>query len=96
MKTTLINLSLALILSTSGFLLGKTMQTTDHIDTEKEIIANNPYTNTKLVDGELMPVIYLPELTIEAEAPKVEYIHAEIVNGEVLPIVNLPELTIKA
>ena len=93
MKTTLINLSLALVLSTSGFLLGRGMD--NNPEPQEEIIANNPYTNTKLVNGELLPVVYLPELTITAEREK-NYVHAEVIDGEVLPVVTLPELTIKA
>ena len=50
----------------------------------------------KVVNGEVIPVVNLPELEITSTYNPDHMVRAERVNGEVIPVVHLPELTIEA
>jgi len=102
MKSTLFNITaLALILSTS-FISVNTNNNDNRLNfpgealTELAELSTSSYTMTeaKIVNGEVMPVVNLPELTIEADYTCNNMVKAKIINGEVMAVVNLPELTI--
>lgn len=104
MKTTIINLSLALLITTSSFMLGRmeskheipTPQDTQEMVLDSQNSNTAVYTRATIVNGEMIPVVDLPEVTISSERSDDNIVHATIKDGEVLPYVNLPELKIKA
>ena len=104
MKTSIIQLSLAAVLLLSSFVIGgldyqneEKNYTPTTSDLQIQSTSINPIlVQAVYVNGELLPVVTLPELTIEAEMKPSNYVHAHLVNGTVLPYVTLPELTIEA
>ena len=104
MKTSIIQLSIVAVLLLSSFVIGgldyQNKEKDSSIETS-DLQAQNTSMEPILIEavyvnGELIPVVTLPELTIEAEMKPVQYVHAHLVNGTVLPYVTLPELTIEA
>lgn len=105
MKTTIFNISLAVIITTSSFMLGR-METKNEIPTQQQVsqdinLEEQPsntvtYTRATIINGEMLPVVDLPELTISADGPEQNIVHATILDGEVIPYVNLPEVKIEA
>lgn len=104
MKTTIFNISLAVIITTSSFMLGRmetkheipTQQVSQEINLEEQPSNTVTYTRATIINGEMLPVVDLPELTISADGPEQNIVHATILDGEVIPYVNLPEVKIKA
>ena len=50
--------------------------------------------SAKLIDGEVIPFVTLPEFSIVAFQNEKQHVKAQIINGEVIPFVQLPELSI--
>ena len=104
MKTTIFNISLAVIITTSSFMLGRmetkneipTQQVSQEINLEEQPTNTAIYTRATIINGEMLPVVDLPELTISADRPEQNIVHATILDGEVIPYVNLPEVKIEA
>ena len=57
---------------------------------------NNILVSAQYVNGELIPVVNLPEFTVESDYNHDTFVHATISNGEVIPSVTLPTLNIVA
>ncbi len=102
MKSTLFNITaLALIISTS-FISVNTNENNNRLNfpgetiTELAELSTSSYimTEAKIVNGEVIPVVTLPELTIEANYTSENMVKAKVINGEVMAVVDLPELTI--
>ena len=104
MKTSIFNISLAVLITTSSFMLGRmdanqeipATQEKQEMTLDGQTSNDNVYTRAIIVDGEMIAVVDLPELIISADKPKQYILHATIQNGEVLPYVNLPEVKIEA
>lgn len=105
MKTTIINLSAVAVILTSSFFAGRIDFTSERTvigndnstqNTEITLSNNNVLTKAIIVDGEVLPVVMLPELIIEAEANPENMVHATLIDGNVMPYVTLPTLTIEA
>lgn len=104
MKTTIFNISLAVIITTSSFMLGRmetkheipTQQVSQEMNLEEQPSNTVTYTRATIINGEMLPVVDLPELTISADGPEQNIVHATILDGEVIPYVNLPEVKIEA
>jgi len=104
MKTSIFNISLAVLITTSSFMLGRmdanqeipATQEKQEITLDSQTSNDDVYTRATIVDGEMIPVVDLPELIISADGPEQNILHATIQNGEVLPYVNLPEVKIEA
>jgi hypothetical protein len=102
MKTTIFNITAAALLIASSFIAGKSTLKSDLLELpssaliENTELMNNSYSmvEAKIVNGEVIPVVQLPELTISGSYSKTNMVHAELVDGEVMPVVYLPELTI--
>jgi len=104
MKTTIINLSAVLILLSTSFFAGRIdytpnsdQQLTDNTDQVIELTTQSEAICTEaiLVDGEVIPVVTLPELTIEATYTRSTLVHAIVKDGNVVPYVTLPTLNIE-
>jgi len=104
MKTNLFNITaLALMISTS-FIAGRNTLDNKQLELPGETLTEMAKLNTneyvmvdaKIVDGKVIPVVNLPELTIVADYNDDKMVTAKIIDGEVVPFVQLPELTITA
>jgi hypothetical protein len=104
MKTVIINLSAIAIIAGTSFFAGRTnfSQTEtksisgfDAPKLEQTAEFTSIRTEAILINGEIIPVITLPELTIEAKNPSSNCVSARIVDGKVMPYVSLPTLEIK-
>ena len=103
MKTNIFNITaLALMISTS-FIAGKStidnsFDLTSENLTELAELNTNCYTmvEAKVIDGEVIPFVTLPELTIEGSYNDETMVTAKVVDGQILPFVQLPVLTINA
>lgn len=104
MKTNLFNITaLALMISTS-FIAGRNTLDKKQFELPGEALTEMANLNTneyvmveaKIIDGNVIPVVNLPELTIVADYNDDKMVTAKIIDGEVMPFVQLPELTITA
>jgi len=104
MKTNLFNITaLALMISTS-FIAGnktldnKQLELPGEAITEVAELCSNEYVmvEAKVVNGTVIPVVNLPELTIVADYNDDKMVTAKIIDGNVVPFVQLPELNINA
>lgn len=102
MKTNIFNITaLALLISTS-FIAGNKSLTTSGIEFSGETVTetidmnSNNYNmvEAKVINGEVIPVVTLPELTIEADYNDETMISAQLIDGELIPVVQLPVLDI--
>jgi len=101
MNTAILNISaMAVIFSTSLF-VGKTDPSDKSVSTPTEIAfssfdhSDHPvFVEAKYINGELIPVVNLPEFTVEADYNSSLLVHATVNNGELIPTVTLPELNI--
>jgi len=104
MKTTIINLSALIILLSTSFFAGRI----DFAQGNEQLLAENNVqkiesveqvngirTEAVLINGEIIPVVTLPELTIEANYSSSTLVHAHLMDGEVIPYVTLPTLNIE-
>ena len=104
MKTNIFNITALALLFTSSFIIGKKSMHTEAFElpsittTEVVEMSNTSYAmvEAKIVDGEVIPMVELPELTITADYNSDNMVRAEQVNGEIIPVVYLPELEIVA
>jgi len=104
MKTNLFNITaIALMISTS-FITGRSTLENNQLELPGEALTEMAELNTseyvmveaKIVDGNLIPVVNLPELNIVADYNDDKMVTAKIIDGEVVPFVQLPVLTITA
>ena len=104
MKTNLFNITALALMITTSFIAGRNTLESRRLELPGETITeivdlkNNSYimTEAKVVNGEVIPVVNLPELTIEADYSKENLVKAKLVDGEIIAVVDLPELTIVA
>lgn len=104
MKTNIFNITALVLLATSVFVTRSSNLENDIISIasenlieSSEVLASS-YTmvSAKVVNGEILPVIELPELTISDNYNKSSFVKAKRIDGELIPVVDLPELTIVA
>lgn len=87
---------------TTGFIAGTKTLNNNPIEfpserlSEKIEITNSSYTmvEAKVIDGEVIPFVELPELTITSDYTTNNMHKAKIIDGEAVAVVELPELKI--
>jgi len=103
MKTTIFNVSALILLVTSSFFAGRIefpnselMLSNDQTIEQSEYLGEqNVITRATVYEGEIIPMVDLPEFTVKAnESPKY-LVTAKVVDGELMPFVNLPTLSIE-
>ena len=102
MKTSIFNITAIVLMVSTGFIAGTKTLNNSPIEFPSERISetielsNSSYTmvEAKVIDGEIIPVVELPELTITGEYNKQSMHSAKIIDGEVVAVVDLPELNI--
>lgn len=102
MKTNIFNITALVLLISTSFIAGNKSLTTNGIDLPGEAITETIDMNTKsyqmveakVINGEVIPVVSLPELTITSEYNDDTMVSARLVDGEVMPVVQLPVLEI--
>ena len=102
MKTTLFNITAIVLMITTGFITGTKSLNNSSIEFPSEMLTEqielpaSSYTmvQAKIIDGEVIPMVELPELTISGEYNKQTMHSAKIINGEAVAVVELPELNI--
>jgi len=105
MKTNIFNITALALLITTGFIatsnstIRKALEFRgEHTSITTNITLDNSninYVKAEMIDGELMPVVDLPELNIISNYNEGQRVKAKFVNGELMAVVDLPELTIK-
>ena len=105
MKTSIIQLSIIVVVLTTSFFAGRIQSkgTSQAISMDK-IVRHMDYNsaNDQIItratrsNGEIIPVVSLPELVIEGEVSTDMLVRATLKDGEVMPYVTLPTLTIEA
>ena len=104
MKTTILNFSAVAILVGSSFFAGRIQFSEKQVfqADQHELIENpsfsaesNVITKATYYEGEIIPVVDLPVLIIEADPQPKHYVQAHIVEGEIIPFVTLPTLDIE-
>jgi len=104
MKATIFNLTALALIITTSFIGGRFTKISNHVSLAGETIITAPAidntTSTNMVKAiklgdEILPVVDLPTLEIEAEYNRDNMVKAVIVGGEIMPFVQLPELTIE-
>lgn len=104
MKTSLFNITALALMITTSFIAGKNTLENRKLELPGETITeivdmnSNSFimTEAKVVNGEVIPIVNLPELTIVADYSKENLVKAKLVDGEIIAVVDLPELTIVA
>lgn len=87
---------------TTGFIAGTKTLNNSPIEfpserlSENIELSNSSYTmvEAKVIDGEIIPFVELPELTITGKYNEQSMQRAKIIDGEVVAVVDLPELNI--
>jgi hypothetical protein len=103
MKTTIFNLSAIILLVTTSFFAGRIefpsselMLSNDQTLEQCEYLGEqNVITRATIYEGEIIPMVDLPEFTVKASESPEHLVTAKLVNGELLPFVNLPTLSIE-
>ena len=107
MKTNIINTTLLAVFVTSGFIFFSHKKISRNLVDRKEISSvclaapettestDILYVKAKILDGELMPVVDLPEFNVISGYNDALKVKAKLVDGEIIPVVDLPELTIE-
>jgi len=104
MKTTILNLTALVLLITTGIIAGHNNKLSNNISLPGETVSTeialdnstfNHMVKAVRVGDEILPVVELPTLEIEAEYNRDNMVKAVIVDGEIMPVVQLPELTIE-
>ena len=104
MKTTIFNLTALVLLITTGIIAGHNNKLSNSISfpgetISTEIVMDNIALNHMVkairVGDEILPVVELPTLEIEASYNRDNMVKAKMINGEIMPVVQLPELTIE-
>ena len=104
MKTNIFSITALALMITTSFIAGRNTLENRRLELPGETITevidmnSNSYimTEAKVVNGEVIPIVNLPELTIEADYSKENLVKAKLVDGEIIAVVDLPELTIVA
>lgn len=102
MKTNIFNITALVLLISTSFIAGNKSLRTDHLELPSEAITETIDMNTnsyemveaKVINGEVIPVVTLPELTISSDYNDDTMVSAQVVDGEVMPVVQLPVLEI--
>lgn len=102
MKTSIFNITAIVLMVSTGFIAGTKSLNNNLLELPSERISetielnNSSYTmvEAKVIDGETIPFVQLPELTISGEYNKQSMHSAKIIDGEVVAVVDLPELNI--
>jgi len=101
MNTAILNISAIAVIFSTSFFVGNINQSNESISSPTEIAyssfenSDHPvFVEAKYIDGELIPVVNLPEFTVEADYNSSLRVHATINNGELIPTVMLPTLNI--
>ena len=104
MKTTIFNLTALVLLITTGIIAGHNNKLSNNISFPGETVSTeiaidnttfNHMVKAVRIGDEILPVVDLPTLEIEAEYNRDKMVTAKIVDGEIMPFVQLPELTIE-
>ena len=102
MKATIFNLTALVLLITTGIIENNKLSNSISLPGETvstEIAMDNSNFNNMIqairVGDEIIPVVELPTLEIEAEYNRNNMVTAKIVEGEIMPVVQLPELNIE-
>jgi hypothetical protein len=104
MKTSILNLSAIAILIGSSFFAGRIQfgekenlikQSQSKIENIYSNGETNIITQATYYKGELIPLVYLPEFTVESDLAPQHLVQATLVDGEIIPFVTLPTLTIE-
>jgi hypothetical protein len=104
MKATILNLTALVLLITTGIIAGHNNKLRNNISFPGETVSTeiaidnttfNHMVKAVRVGDEILPVVELPTLEIEAEYNRDNMVKAIIVDGEIMPFVQLPELTIE-
>ena len=104
MKTTILNLTALVLLITTGIIAGHNNKLSNNISLPGETVSTeialdnstfNHMVKAVRLGDEILPVVELPTLEIEAEYNRDNMVKAVIVDGEIMPVVQLPELTIE-
>ena len=104
MKTTIFNLTALVLLITTGIIAGHNDKISNSISfpgetISTEMVMNNSSMNNMVkaikVGDEILPVVDLPTLEIEASYNRDNMVRAKYINGELMPVVQLPELIIE-
>ena len=104
MKTTILNLTALVLLITTGIILGHNDKLSNNISFTGETVTTeiamdnttfNHMVKAVRIGDEILPVVELPTLEIEAEYNRDKMVKAIMVDGEIMPFVQLPELTIE-
>ena len=104
MKTNIFNITALVLMVTSSFIVGKTALSERQLELPSEAITeladfsscNYTMVEAKIIDGEVVPFVTLPELDIVASYNDDKMVSAKIVDGEVMAFVQLPELSIES
>ena len=102
MKTNIFNITALVLMVTSSFIAGRHTLESNIIELPSESLIENTevikgsysMVEAKVINGEVIPQVDLPELTITADYNEEAMVSAQIVDGEVMPVVQLPELNI--
>ena len=103
MKNTILNISIVAVIVSTSFFAGRIQNNdtdlflnTEEVlfPTEQTIAETNVITRATMYEGEIIPSVTLPELTVEADRPTKHLVHATLNNGEIIPYVELPTLSI--
>ena len=104
MKTTIFNLTALVLLITTGIITGHNPNLSNNISFPGETVSTeiamenttfNHMVKAVRVGDEILPVVELPTLEIEASYNRDNMVRAKYINGELMPIVQLPELIIE-
>jgi len=104
MKTNIFNITAIALIISSSFISGRNLSEAKSFEFPSETLSELVELNTtsytmveaKIVDGEVIPFVTLPELNIVSEYNKGTMVKTKMVNGELMPVVELPELTIES
>ncbi len=104
MKTNIFNITALVLMATTTLLVGNTTLTERQLELPSEAITeladfsscNYTMVEAKVIDGEVVPFVTLPELDIVASYNDDKMVSAKMVDGEVMAFVQLPELRIES
>ncbi len=104
MKTNIFNITAIALIISSSFISGRNLSEAKSFEFPSETLSEIVDLSTssftmveaKVIDGEVIPFVTLPELNIVSEYNKGTMVKTKMVNGELMPVVELPELTIES
>jgi len=103
MKTNIFNITALALLITTGFIATSNTTINNALKFKGESTAVTTvldvnhinFVKAEIIEGELMPVVDLPEFNVIGEYNENTRVKAKYVNGELMAVVDLPELTIE-